>query len=285
VKGEMQLKITDASFTQVKLDLATGDTRGAQLMTHPKVDKTVFRNDKVIQLADTSKGFPSNMGIGVMKWKLAPRPDDISDPPITFRVWVEDSGNMYNITVEYELTGGDSLKDVTVTIPYQTDEPNVSSFDAVYEVSGDSIEWNIGAVDEANSSSSFEFEAQAGSDSEFFPMNIRFSKSTPFVDVDVSLCCDHHACPLENKHRRKSILIKTTGLVCNPALHGPRYQLLQRCKVCCRKLHYLINNMMFVLKSQAESITNSGEWANVLKRVASLGSSWQVRCRGVQIDT
>ncbi|RYN44097.1 Coatomer subunit delta [Alternaria arborescens] len=186
VKGEMQLKITDPSFTQVKLDLATGDTRGAQLMTHPKVDKTVFRNDKVIQLADTSKGFPSNMGIGVMKWKLAPRPDDISDPPITFRVWVEDSGNMYNITVEYELTGGDSLKDVTVTIPYQTDEPNVSSFDAVYEVSGDSIEWNIGAVDEANSSGSFEFEAQAGSDSEFFPMNVRFSKATPFVDVDVS---------------------------------------------------------------------------------------------------
>ncbi|KNG44438.1 coatomer subunit delta [Stemphylium lycopersici] len=186
VKGEMQLKITDPSFTQVKLDLATGDTRGAQLMTHPKVDKTVFRNDKVIQLADTSKGFPSNMGIGVMKWKLAPRPDDVSDPPITFRVWVEDSGNTYNITVEYELTGGDSLKDVTVIIPYQTDEPNVSSFDAVYEVSGDSIEWNIGAVDEANSSGSFEFEAQAGSDSEFFPMNVRFSKATPFVDVDVS---------------------------------------------------------------------------------------------------
>ncbi|KAF1844129.1 uncharacterized protein K460DRAFT_158626 [Cucurbitaria berberidis CBS 394.84] len=186
VKGDMQLKITDPSLTQVKLDLATGNTRGAQLMTHPKVDKTVFRNDKVIQLADTSKGFPSNMGIGVMKWKLVPRPDDVSDPPITFRVWVEDSGNMYNITVEYELTGGDSLKDVTVTIPYQTDEPNVSSFDAVYEVSGDSIEWNIGAVDDANSSGSFEFEAQAGSDAEFFPMRVRFTKSTPFVDVDVS---------------------------------------------------------------------------------------------------
>jgi hypothetical protein len=233
VKGEMQLKITDPSFTQVKLDLATGDTRGAQLMTHPKVDKTVFRNDKVIQLADTSKGFPSNMGIGVMKWKLAPRPDDISDPPITFRVWVEDSGNMYNITVEYELTGGDSLKDVTVTIPYQTDEPNVSSFDAVYEVSGDSIEWNIGAVDEANSSGSFEFEAQAGSDSEFFPMNVRFSKATPFVDVDVScfqLCSTRHP-----------KLMNATGVFRNSACHGSGHQLLQRCQVCCRELHYLIN--------------------------------------------
>ncbi|KAJ4376579.1 coatomer subunit delta [Didymella sp. IMI 355093] len=186
VKGEMQLKISDASLTQVKLDLHTGDTRGAQLMTHPKVDKAVFRNSQVIQLADTTKGFPSNMGIGVMKWKLAPRPDDVSDPPITFRVWVEESGSTFNITVEYELTGSDPLKDVTVTIPYETDEPNVGSFDAVYEVSGDSIEWNIGAVDESNSSGSFEFEAQAGTDAEFFPMRVRFSKSTPFVDVDVS---------------------------------------------------------------------------------------------------
>jgi hypothetical protein len=188
VKGEMQLKISDPSLTQVKLDLATGNTHGAQLMTHPKVDKAVFRNDKVIQLADTSKGFPSNMGIGVMKWKLAPRPDDVSDPPITFRVWVEESGDMYNITVEYELTGGDALKDVIVTIPYESSEPNVSSFDAVYEVSGDSLEWNVGTVDEANGSGSFEFEAQASSDTEFFPMRVRFTKSTPFVDVDVS----HH---------------------------------------------------------------------------------------------
>jgi hypothetical protein len=187
VKGELQLKISDPAFTQIKLDLQSGDTRGASLMTHPKVDKAVFKNSKAIQLTDTSKGFPSNVGIGVMKWKLAPKPDEVSEPPITFRVWVEDSGNMYNITVEYELTGGDSLKDVTVTIPYQSEEPNVGSFDAVYEVSGDSLEWNIGAVDEANSSGSFEFEAQADSDAEFFPMRVRFSKTTPFVDVSVSV--------------------------------------------------------------------------------------------------
>lgn len=215
VKGEMQLKISDPSLTQVKLDLATGDTRGAQLMTHPKVDKTVFRNDKIIQLADTSKGFPSNMGIGVMKWKLAPRADEVSDPPITFRVWVEDSGNMYNITVEYELTGSDTLKDVTVSIPYQTDEPNVSSFDAVYEVNGDSIDWNIGTVDESSSSGSFEFEAQAGSDAEFFPMRVRFSKTTPFVDVDVSL---------QSIFSTYSIsLTFQKGLLRNPLVHEPRH--------------------------------------------------------------
>lgn len=234
VKGDMQLKITDPSFTQIKLDLATGDTRGAQLMTHPKVDKAVFRNDKVIQLTDTTKGFPSNMGIGVMKWKLSPRPDEVSDPPITFRVWVEENGNMFNITVEYELTGGDPLKDVTVTIPYETDEPNVSSFDAVYEVSGDSIEWNIGAVDDANSSGSFEFEAQAGSDSEFFPMKVRFTKSTPFVDIDVSKV---HSCKTQLEH----ILIQNTGLNSNSPCHEPRNQLLQGRQVPRRSVRDRLN--------------------------------------------
>ena len=236
VKGEMQLKITDASLTQVKLDLQTGDTRGAQLMTHPKVDKTVFRNDKVIQLADTTKGFPSNMGIGVMKWKLAPRPDDISDPPITFRVWVEESGSTFNITVEYELTGSNPLKDVTVTIPYETDEPNVGSFDAVYEVSGDSIEWNIGAVDESNSSGSFEFEAQAGSDTEFFPMRVRFSKSTPFVDVDVSANPSKLA---------KLVLIVSPGLQCYSSFHEPGYWLHQGHQIYCR----CIRDCMSVIQS------------------------------------
>lgn len=216
VKGEMQLKISDPALTQVKLDLQAGETRGAQLMTHPKVDKAAFRNGQVIQLADTSKGFPSNMGIGVMKWKLAPKPEDVSDPPITFRVWVEDSGNMFNITVEYELTGGDALKDVTVTIPYQTDEPNVSSFDAVYEVSGDSLEWNIGTVDEEHSSGSFEFEAQAGSDAEFFPMRVRFSKAAPFVDVGVSF-----ALLAGWWHALKGL----AGFFRDPPLHEPGYKL------------------------------------------------------------
>lgn len=224
VKGELQLKITDPAFTQVKLELQAGETHGAQLITHPKVDKAAFRSSKTIQLADTSKGFPSNMGIGVMKWKLAPKPDEVSDPPITFRVWVEESGGMFNITVEYELTGSDSLKDVSVTIPYQTDEPNVSSFDAVYEVSGDSLEWNIGAVDDSNSSGSFEFEAQADTEAEFFPMRVRFNKSAPFVDVSVSLF---------NRSLGRSVdTNRAIGFHRHPFLNEPRHQFLKGRQVC-----------------------------------------------------
>ncbi|KAI5209094.1 hypothetical protein E4T39_01166 [Aureobasidium subglaciale] len=185
VKGDLQLRITDPSLTQVQLALALGDTRGAQLNSHPKVDKATFKNDKIIQLTDTSKGFPANNSIGVMRWRLAAKAEDISDPPITFTAWVNETGSgTYNITLEYELTGGDALNDVTVSIPYQTSEPSVSSFDAVYEVSGDSIDWTIGDVDDINATGSFEFEAQAESDAEFFPMNIRFAKTRPYVEVD-----------------------------------------------------------------------------------------------------
>lgn len=233
VKGELQLKITDPAFTQVKLDLTVGDTRGAQLITHPKVDKSAFKSAKAIQLADTSKGFPSNMGIGVMKWKLAPKVDDVSDPPITFRAWVEESGGMFNITLEYELTGNDSLKDVSVTIPYSTDEPNVSSFDAVYEVSGDSLEWNIGTVDEENSSGSFEFEAQADSDSEFFPMRVRFNKTTPFVDVSVSILVLLPHVPSTNT---------ALGRICYFNVHEPGHQLLQGREIGCGCLRDLIGD-------------------------------------------
>ncbi|EHK96275.1 putative Coatomer subunit delta [Glarea lozoyensis 74030] len=137
-------------------------------------------------MANTAKGFPVNISVGVLRWRATPKPDDSSALPITFTVWVNrGSDDTYNITVEYELTGGDPLKDVTVVIPYSTSEPAVSSFDATYEVSGDSLEWTIGLVDEDNASGSFEFEAQAADENEFFPMQVKFSKTKPFIDVDV----------------------------------------------------------------------------------------------------
>ncbi|KAI9814211.1 MAG: hypothetical protein M1827_003377 [Pycnora praestabilis] len=187
VKGDLQLRISDPSLTKLKLEVMADATNGAQFRTHPNVDKALFTNSKAIQLKDPSRGFPPNNSVGVLRWKANAQADASDVLPITFTVWVnKGSDDSYTITVEYELTGGDTLKDVAVTIPYSTSEPAVSSFDAVYEVSGDSLEWTIGTVDEESQSGAFEFEAQAEDDSEFFPMSVRFSKSKPFVDVDVS---------------------------------------------------------------------------------------------------
>ncbi|KAL8703308.1 MAG: hypothetical protein Q9201_003499 [Fulgogasparrea decipioides] len=187
VKGDLQLRIADPSLTKVKLDLTANATYNAQFRTHPNVDKALFNSMKAIQLKDPSKGFPANQSVGVLRWSVSAAAETPNVLPITFTVWVnKGSDETWNIMVEYELTGSDSLRDVVVTIPYATSEPAVSSFDAVYEVSGDSLDWKIGIVDETNSSGAFEFEARAEDEGEFFPMSVRFAKSKPCVDVDIN---------------------------------------------------------------------------------------------------
>lgn len=191
VKGDLQLRIADPSLTKVKLDLTANPTHNAQFRTHPNVDKALFNTAKAVQLKDSSKGFPANQSVGVLRWSLSAPADTPDLLPITFTVWVnKGSDEAWNIMIEYELTGNDRLRDVVVTIPYATSEPAVSNFDVVYEVSGDSLDWKIGTVDETNSSGAFEFEAQADEEGDFFPMSVRFAKSKPCVDVDVSYC-DH----------------------------------------------------------------------------------------------
>ncbi|KAJ5167311.1 Coatomer subunit delta [Penicillium canariense] len=186
VKGDLQLRITDPAFTKLRLDLQAIPTQGAQFRTHPNVDKALFTSTSAIQLKDTTKRFPANNSIGVLRWRVASTVDNAEILPITFTVWVNKGFDTTTVTVEYELTSSDSLRDVVVTIPYGASEPAVSSFDAVYEVSGDSLDWNLGTVDESNPSGSFEFESTGDSDeNEFFPMSVRFTKSKPFVEVDV----------------------------------------------------------------------------------------------------
>lgn len=229
VKGDLQLRISNPSFTKVKLDLIANPTYNAQFRTHPNVDKALFSKSKMIRMRDESKGFPANNSVGVLRWS-ATAPVDANDVlPITFTVWVnKGSDGSWTITVEYELTGGDSLRDVVVTIPYTTSEPAVSSFDALYEVSGDSLEWSIGAVDESNPTGNFDFEAQADDEAEFFPMSVRFSKSKPFVDVDVSTF----------QTKINLLLNYQLGQFCNVTRHGRKLVLYQRCQICGRFISY-----------------------------------------------
>lgn len=187
IVGDLQLRVSDPSLTKLKLNLSTTTTHGAQFKTHPNIDKNAFNGSKAIQMANSNRGFPVNNAAPVLRWRATPATDDSGALPISFTVWLNrgNDGNV-SVTVEYELTGGEPLKDVAVLIPYATSEPSVSSYDATYEVSGDSLEWTIGTIGDENASGSFEFEAMTDDENEFFPMQVRFSKSSPFVDVEVS---------------------------------------------------------------------------------------------------
>ena len=188
VNGDLQLRISDPSLTKVKLDLNASPSHGATFRTHPKVDKALFNSSKEIQLKDVASEFPINNSVGVLRWTVNATADASDVLPITFTVWVNKGAeDSFTITVEYELNGDDTLNDVVVMIPFSSAEPVVASFDAIYEVTGDSLEWKIGPIDPSNSGGSFEFEAQTDDESEFFPMKVSFSKSKPLVDVDVSI--------------------------------------------------------------------------------------------------
>ncbi|KAL9051136.1 MAG: hypothetical protein Q9162_006208 [Coniocarpon cinnabarinum] len=189
VSGSLQLRITDPSMTQIKLQMLTDSTGvGAQYTTHPKVDKNVFLQSKVVQLKDTTKGFPSKgAALEVLRWKYNAKSGSEGELPLMLTAWInEGDEGSFSITVEYELTGGDALRDVAITIPYGSNEPRNISEDAIYEVGGDSLEWQVGGVDSDNGSGSFEFEAEADGADVFFPMSVRFAKSSPFVGTDVA---------------------------------------------------------------------------------------------------
>jgi hypothetical protein len=188
VKGDLQLKIIDPALTKLTLALHTSEgPLKAQFRTHPNVDKALFTSSNSIQLKDTTKRFPTNNSIGVLRWRVTAPADTPNILPISFTVWVNRSETSYTITIEYELTESSlgPLRDVTLTIPYQSAEPSVSSFDAIYEVTGDSLEWTIGTIDQSNANGSFEFEAQADDEGEFFPMSVKFDMARSFVEVDV----------------------------------------------------------------------------------------------------
>ena len=193
VKGDLQLKISDPTLTKLNLSLQANEgPLKAQFKTHPNLDRNLFTSQKLIQLKDTSKKFPTNASTAVLRWRATAPAETPDVLPISFTVWTNKStDDSYTVTIEYQLADvyADSsdtiLSDVTLTVPYQTSEPSVSSFDAQYSVTGDSLEWTIGAVDASNSSGSFEFEAQADDEGEFFPMQVRFDMARPYVDVDV----------------------------------------------------------------------------------------------------
>lgn len=187
VKGDLQLRITDPALTKLALSVqAVEGPLKSQFRTHPNVDKNLFTSQKILQLKDTGKRFPTNNSIGVLRWRATAAADTPDILPITFTAWVNRSDDSYTVTIEYELTNLDlTLRDVSVTIPYSSSEPAVSSFDAIYQVAGDSLEWTIGTVDADNASGSFEFEASTDDDSEFFPITVGFEMTRPFIDVDV----------------------------------------------------------------------------------------------------
>jgi len=73
LKGDMNLQVSDPAHTQVKITLVSPPTDFAalQFKQHPNVAKFAPNQPRIIALKDSSKSFPVNHSLVVLKWRYA----------------------------------------------------------------------------------------------------------------------------------------------------------------------------------------------------------------------
>ena len=137
LKGDMNLNVTDATLAKIKIVLQppTGDFGNElQFKQHPNVGKFAASKDRVVALKDSSRSFPVNQSLAVLKWRYAGKDESyvplsstsihriITRPCSLFHVvncWPTPSNDgTCDVNIEYELENeGLTLYDVVISIP------------------------------------------------------------------------------------------------------------------------------------------------------------------------
>jgi hypothetical protein len=75
LKGDMNLQISDAAYSHLRLTLPPPSTdfggNNLQFKQHPNVAKFVPGQERVIALKDPSRPFPVGHSLAVLKWRYA----------------------------------------------------------------------------------------------------------------------------------------------------------------------------------------------------------------------
>jgi len=178
LKGDMNLQITDASQAQIIITLnpsATDFGSDLQFKQHPKVAK--FGAERVIALADSSRGFPVEQSIAVLRWRYAGK--DESYVPLSINCWPSPSNDgTCEVNIEYELENESvTLHDVLISIPLPPGSyPTVSSHSGEWALnpSSHSLDWNIGLITPEARTGSLEFTVGGDDAGAFFPVKVSF---------------------------------------------------------------------------------------------------------------
>jgi len=131
VQGQLNLFIADATMSRIQLGLHSNDADGTQFKTHPNVDRNLFKDGHKIGLRDSSRPFPLNQQMSVLRWRLQAKADKIKLPISgsttrlgTFaeglvNMWPSPAGDgTTDVSIEYEIdSAGATLDDVVLTIP------------------------------------------------------------------------------------------------------------------------------------------------------------------------
>lgn len=188
IKGSLTLTATseDASFCSVKLN--QGNVDAFAFSTHPKVNKALYDKSAVLQLKNSSTGFPTARPLAIVKWSLINGNEQFL--PIKINCWPEEeSRGQINVSIEYSLEHDITLHDVKIKIPLGTsDVPNILNIDGNFKHSpaANELVWEIDLIDSSNASGSLEFMISQKSVDVFFPIHVSFQSNELFCDLEVS---------------------------------------------------------------------------------------------------
>ncbi|NP_001171791.1 coatomer subunit delta [Saccoglossus kowalevskii] len=189
VHGLVLLRISDEQFGRIKIAINNNNTKGAQLQTHPNVDKKLFAANSSIGMKNPAKPFPLNNDVGVLKWRLQTQDD--SYMPLSINCWPsENSEGGCDVNMEYTLEQDDlELQDVSFAIPLPSGvgAPIIGEIDGNYHHNHrhNILEWSLPVIDVNNKTGTLEFSI-AGHPNDFFPINVNFVSRKSFCGIEVA---------------------------------------------------------------------------------------------------
>jgi coatomer subunit delta len=188
IKGSLTLTAATDEAALCSVQLRLGSVDAFSFSTHPKVNKALYDKSGLLQLKDTTKGFPASRPVGILKWTLAAGNEDLL--PIKINCWPEEeSRGQMNVSIEYTVDYKIELHDVKIRIPLGTSEaPGIVSIDGSHKhnASTGELVWEIDLIDQSNTSGSLEFNIAQKNGDAFFPISVHFTSHQLFCQLEVS---------------------------------------------------------------------------------------------------
>jgi len=189
VHGLMTLRVAEDKFTKVKVQVENNDKKGAQLQTHPNLDKKAFQTDGMLVLKSPPKPFPVQNDVGVLKWRF--QTTDEAFIPLSINCWPSETSTGCEINIEYTLESNElELNDVVISIPLPHGvAPVVGECEGEYRYDRpkNTLEWRLAVIDRSNKQGSLEFTTNSGHADNFFPVKVSFASKQQFCDIKVGL--------------------------------------------------------------------------------------------------
>ncbi|CAJ0956820.1 unnamed protein product, partial [Mesorhabditis belari] len=187
VSGSFALSVATADYNTVAIQLQNNAPAGAQLQTHPHLDKKEWQTSSLLKLKSATKPFPVNAEVGVLKWRLPLQEEE--QLPLALNVWPQESSDGCQVNIEYTLQREDlQLDNVVITVPLPAaTAPVVSECEGSYEYqkSRSQLVWTLPVIDENSSTGTLEFTVPNGHSDSFFPVHVAFSSQKLYCNLSV----------------------------------------------------------------------------------------------------